>query len=276
MMKKHLEYPLEEEKSSLSAPYQRIDFLWRLFVTPLAYIIFGIGSFLMVLTIFPPIVLSTSCRHKRSARVRAAIRYSFKFFLSFLEFLGIVKIETRGLDHLQNMEGKLVVCNHPSLLDVVIIMTHLQNIQCVVNNKLWTNPFIGLIVRLAGYIRNDLDPQTFLEDTQQMLMRGENIIIFPEGTRTVPGQELKMSRGVANLALQAKAGIQALTLNCSPVWLIKGSKWYEIPSRRPRFILKAGPLFSYKKYLEHPARSIQSRSLMRDIQQFYYGFLNDE
>src|SRR5262249_17894775 len=154
--------------------------------------------------------------------------------------------------------------NHPSLLDVVILMSRLKNVQCVVNKKLWTNPFVGMVVRSAGFIRNDIDPQLFLDRCKEMLARGENIIIFPEGTRTEPGQRMKMCRGVANLALSAQADIQALTLNCSLVWLNKRSKWYDIPPKRADFFLKSGPLFSYKNYMNNSPRSIQARGLMRD------------
>lgn len=273
MMHKDTEYPLVEERSSSHVHDQRLNFYWRLFAVALGFSLFGTGSLLLCLSVFPLIALFTRDKQRRSGRVRSIIRYTFRFYLAVLEFLGIIKIQTEGLEQLKDMKGKLVICNHPSLLDVVIIMSRLKNVQCVVNNKLWTNPFVGLIVRSAGYIRNDIDPQTFLQDCRQMLSRGENIIIFPEGTRSVPGRKMKLCRGVANLALCAGADIQALTLNCAPVWLIKGSKWYDIPPRKTHFHLKAGPTILYKDYLDHPLRSIQARRLMRDIQQYYDGYL---
>jgi len=201
------------------------------------------------------------------------MRHIFSLYLSILEFLGILKIETNGLENLQHMRGKLVICNHPSLLDVVILISRLKNIQCVVNNKLWSNLFVGIVVRSAGYIRNDIDPQSFLHQCKQMLNRGENIIIFPEGTRSIPGRPIKMCRGVAHVALCAEADIQALTLHCTYVWLTKGAKWYDIPPRRTNFFLKSGPQFSYKNYMNESPYPIQVRSLMRDIQKYYDGYL---
>ncbi len=237
--------------------------------TALGFILFGNGCLLICLIFLPLIILFSKDKHQRSDRVRTVIRYTFRWYLSVLEFLGILNIETEGLDSLQDMKGKLVICNHPSLLDVVIIMSRLKNIQCLVNNKLWKNPFVGLAVRSAGYIRNDIDPQHFLEECKKMLLQGENIIIFPEGTRSVPGQQIKMSRGVANLAICAGADIQALSLNCTSIWLIKYSKWYEIPSKRAEFLLEVGPNFLFKNYCNDSPRSIQVRALMRDIQKYY-------
>ncbi len=82
-----------------------------------------------------------------------------------------------------------------------------------------------------------------------------------------------MFRGFANLALHAKTDIQTLTISCTPVWLIKGARWYDIPPRRADFLLEAGPEFSYKNYLNDTPRSIQVRALMRDIQHYYDGYL---
>ncbi len=272
-MNKPLEYQLQAEKSSSSALYSKLNFIWRLFATALGFSLFGFGGVFMCLTIFPVIIFLSKDKVQRSRRVRSVIRYTFKIFLFILEFLGILKIRTKGLETLQQMQGKLVICNHPSLLDVVIIMSRLKNIQCVVNNKLWRNLVVGVVVRAAGYIRNDIDPELFLEQCKEMLARGENIIIFPEGTRSVPGQPLKMQRGFANLALCANADIQALSLKCHPVMLIKGAKWYDIPPKRAHYLLQAGPEFSCQDYDSESPRSIRVRIMMREIQQYYDGCL---
>jgi len=235
----------------------------------LGFSLFGSGGIAVCLTLLPFLLLFAENKYQRSNRIRLIIKYLFRFYLSILEFLGILSIKTKGLERLQNMKGKLIICNHPSLLDVVIIMSRLNHIQCVVNNKLWTNPFVGMIVRTAGYIRNDIDPKNFLQECQEMLDRGENILIFPEGTRTVPSQQIKMRRGFANLALFSKADIQVLTLRCTPVWLIKGSNWYDIPPKRADFLLSAGPIFSHKNDCTDSPRSIRVRTLVKDIQHYY-------
>lgn len=263
-----------EEKSYSYAIYQRFNFLWRLSSIALGFFLFGSGGILLCATVFPWIMLFTRDKKRRTDHIRSIIHYTFKLYLSLLQFLRVLNIKTYELNNLQDVRGNLIICNHPSLLDVVIIMAHLKNVQCVVNNKLWTNPFIGMIIRAANYIRNDIDPQIFLSECKKMIDRGENILIFPEGTRSVPGQKMKMCRGFANLALYAEVDIQVLTLSCSPIWLTKKSKWYDIPSKRIEFILKAGPKFSYQNYRNHAPRSIRVRALMRDIQHYYQGYLN--
>lgn len=242
--------------------------------TGLGFLLFGCGGLLLCLTIFPLIILFTQDKDLRSDRVRKVINFVFKFYLSVLEFLGVMKVETQGLERLENMNSKLIICNHPSLLDVVIIMSRIKNVQCVVNSKLWSNPFVGLIVRAARFIRNDINPEFLLEECEQILARGENILIFPEGTRSVPGKRMKINRGFAHLALMAEVDIQALILSCRPVWLIKGAKWTDIPPKRADFLLEAGAEFSHSNYLNGGApRSLRVRALTRDIQHYYDGRL---
>jgi 1-acyl-sn-glycerol-3-phosphate acyltransferase len=197
-------------------------------------------------------------------------------YLNILEFLGVIKVKTTDLEKLQKLRGVLIVCNHPSLLDVVVIVAHLKNIQCVVKKELWKNPFLGGVVRAAGYIPNDLSTEQFYKDCMEQLHLGENIIIFPEGTRSIPGRPIKLHRSLGNLALAAKADIQALTMDCSPITLIKGEKWYKIPLRRPIFHLKKGKLFCSTNYRSDLPRSLCVRALMRDIQQYYNRYLGYE
>lgn len=265
-MKKDFKYYLSVEENSSSNVF---SFVRRLFATACCYFLFGLGCVIMCGLVIPTIILFTKDKQRRSRIVRSVIRHTFSLYLSILEFMNILNIKADTLMHLHNLKGKLIICNHPTLLDVVIIMSRLRNIQCVVNNTLWSNPFVGMIVHAAGYIRNNLDIQTFLQECQHAISGGENILIFPEGTRTRPGQGIKMSRGVANLALCAEADIHALTMKCSFRCLEKGAKWYHIPPRRIDFVLTSGPTFSYKNYLELGPRSIQARGLMRDIIHYY-------
>jgi 1-acyl-sn-glycerol-3-phosphate acyltransferase len=236
--------------------------------------LFALGGLIFYTVPLPLLVLTSKSRAERIKKVRIFIKYSFKLFLNILEFFRLLTIETSGLENLANLRGCLVICNHPSLLDVLIILSHLKNMQCIVKNELWMNPFVGGIVRAADYIRNDMDPEKLLDCCKQQLAQGENIIIFPEGTRSTPGKPIKMLRGLGNLSLAAAADIQALTLNCYPAILVKGKKWYNIPAKPPVFQLQAGQLFINKNYQNSLPRSIRVRVLMRDIQAYYDHHLN--
>ncbi len=258
-----------EEESIWRVIARQTDYLRRLLGTAIGFCLFGLGGVILCVTLFPGIALFSRDARQKQKHVRGVIRHTFRIFLEILKFLGVLEVRTSNLELIQDTRGVLIICNHPSLLDVVVIMSRLKNVQCVVKHKLWTNPVIGGVVRAAGYLRNDLAPDKFLEQCKAQLDSGENIIIFPEGTRSTPGQPIKLRRGLGNLAIATKATVQSLILECDPINFIKGQKWYSIPARRIIFHLRAGDLFSHANYQADGPRSLQVRALTRDIQKYY-------
>ena len=131
--------------------------------------------------------------------------------------------------------GTLVIANHPSLLDVVLIMSLMRRTQCVVKPGVWNNPFMRGVIKATNYIPNLGDPERTLHDCVPALQSGNNLVIFPEGSRTVPGKPMHFERGFANIAIRAGAPIRLVTVTCNPPMLRKGEKWYQSPLRKPRY-----------------------------------------
>ncbi len=246
-----------------------VDKIRRIFATGLSFIIFGLCGFLACLFLFPAISLLNRAPEKRQRVARSTNSRMFKLFLSVLKNLGVFTIDAKALNQLKNLKSSIIICNHPTLIDVVIIMAYLKGIQCVVKKALWNNLFLGVAVRSARYIPNDIEPDLFLDIVKKHLENGENILIFPEGTRTEPNQPIKLQRSVGNLALFTNANIQSIFINCSPVTLTKGDKWYNIPDKAAVFQVEIGPLFKVSDYQGDKPRSIRVRQLTADMQKYY-------
>lgn len=254
----------------------KLMYLRRVAAVALGFAIFGTGALTLGILIFPALMILIRNQDKRRYAVRTLIRWTFRGFLGALRTLGIIKLVIPDMTKLDTLKGTFIICNHPTLIDVVILMAYLKNVQCVVKKELWSNPFLGNVVRSAGYFRNDTDPEIFLEESKKQLHRGENIIIFPEGTRSIPNTPLKLVRGLGNLALASNANIQALTLLCDTVFLSKRQKWYRPPATITTIELKIGDYFSLETYDPESPRSIRVRALMRDIQSYYNRILGYE
>lgn len=123
------------------------------------------------------------------------------------------------------------MANHPTLLDVVVLISRLPQADCVVKEGVRINPFMRGVVRTTGYISN-ASPDMLIEECSQVLNKDRTLIIFPEGTRSRPGEEMKFQRGAARIALRSKAPVQLVTVTCEPPALMKNTKWYQVPSRR--------------------------------------------
>jgi 1-acyl-sn-glycerol-3-phosphate acyltransferase len=252
---------------------KRSDHLWRLVATGIAFAAMGVGGVVLALVVIPLALLPMRDRDVRARRAQAIIRTSFRFYVAMLRRFGVISLEVVGEARLANCRGSLIIANHPTLLDVVLIMALVPNAQCVVKHQLWRSPFLGPVVRIAGYIRNDEDGERFIENCRRALGRGANLIIFPEGTRSVPGRPPHFQRGFAHVATLTGASLQLIAITCDPITLVKGQPWYAIPERRPAFRVEIAERIDAKPFLELGPRSLGARKLVSHLESYYGGKL---
>ena len=71
------------------------------------------------------------------------------------------------------------------------------------------------------YIINDVEPEEFKKSAVEALNDGYNIIIFPTGTRTLPGEDVKIHKGAAQIAIAAGVDIIPVRIETDFPFLIK-------------------------------------------------------
>lgn len=214
---------------------QRLARFWRQCGTAIAFVLFGIGGLVLSLVVFPMINLVFRDKKKRAAVAQRVVHFTWKIFVDILVGLRVIDFQTEGSQLLRGDAGTLVIANHPSLLDVVLIMSLMDRTQCVVKADVWNNPFMKGVVRATNYIPNLGDSGRTLDDCVAALQAGNNLVIFPEGSRSVPGEKLRLERGFANIAVRGGVPIRLVTVSCRPPILRKGDPWYWSPLRRPCF-----------------------------------------
>jgi 1-acyl-sn-glycerol-3-phosphate acyltransferase len=239
---------------------------WRVLATGFAMACFLLGATLLVALVFP--ILSVRCEG-REDRARRWIRRCFRIYLAMLSALGLIRLEVTGADRLAASRGKIIVANHPTLLDVVILVAFTPGARCLIKHELWEDRYLKGVVRAAGYIRNNLPPEAMISACRDALRQGNNLIVFPEGTRSRVGEPMRLHRGVANIAILTGTPIQLVVISCSPVTLTKGEPWYRIPPRRPRFRLEVAHPIEMERFIAFPHRSLGARRLMSELREFY-------
>ncbi len=249
--------------------WHSLYYVWRLVATGASLVLFGIGGLLISFVVFPFTALTSHDASQRADRIQRSIHRMFRFYTWLLSALHLIKVKTEGAERLQSCQGCLIISNHPSLLDVVVIMSLMQKSQCIVKNSLWNSPFVGGVMRAANYIRNDQDPDLLVEKCAQFLSEGQNIILFPEGTRTKHGQPLKFKRGAANIALAAQSQIQFVTIKMSPTALTKDEPWYRIAPSRVKINVSVGEKLDISSFLGQESRSRSVRTLTRRLEEHY-------
>jgi 1-acyl-sn-glycerol-3-phosphate acyltransferase len=150
-----------------------------------------------------------------------AIMAVFRFYLSVLKITGIVHLDLSILDALREDRSLIIAPNHPSLIDVVLIASRLPHIVCIMKASIWDNLLLGGGARLAGYIRNDA-PKNMVRLAAAAARDGHQLLIFPEGTRTVAPPANDFKGGFGLIAKKAGVPIQTVFIETNSPFLGKG------------------------------------------------------
>ena len=215
-----------------------ISYYWRLFATGLCFIVFGLGAAFFGMVVFPIMRLVPGSPDAHRRRVRSCFRVYMRSFIGLMNAVGVLRFEFEGAERL-GRPGQVILANHPSLIDVVFLLGFTPQATCIVKEALFHHPITRWPVAAAGYVSNT-STHSMVERASEALRDGENVIVFPEGTRTTPGQPLYFHRGAASIAVRAASVVTPVFIRCVPTTLAKNMRWYQIPDRRVRFTFRVG------------------------------------
>lgn len=208
--------------------------LWRLFASLIGTLIFGLGTSLMTLTLTVGLCPLPLPIHRKRTLTRHVISHAARLYLRTLRRLGILTYEFRRADRL-NQQGLLVVANHPTLLDAILLMSVMPDATFIMKAAVARNPFILGLAWLAGYLPNSIHGQHFIDRTAEILRHGQTLVIFPEGTRTVGNAPGVFQRGAAHIALGVGCRILPVVIECQPVFMRKHESWFRALDRTPHY-----------------------------------------
>ena len=136
---------------------------------------------------------------------RRFVSYALRFFVFIMHCLGEANLEVDNREKYRNLSSKIVVANHPSILDVVMLISLIPNADCIVNAHLNHN-ILGGIIRLL-YIPNSSNLEDILQICTESLKQKNCLIIFPEGTRTPKQGKVILKKGSARISLASGCNI---------------------------------------------------------------------
>jgi len=244
-----------------------VNHLWRWCGTALCFFLFGFVSFLVWAVLFPVVAVFLGDGVAKKRRSRYLMHWVLRCYVGLMRGLGLLAYEVEAGERL-NRPGRLIVANHPSLIDVVFLISLTRNATCIVKPALMGNPFMRIPIRAVGYLYAE-DPRRLLDICAAELREGSSLIIFPEGTRTTPGRPVKFQRGAANIALEAGAKILPVHITCTPTTLTKQEKWYQIPPKRVLFRLRVGDDIDPCEQGDSDKRTIAARNLTAYLEQYF-------
>jgi 1-acyl-sn-glycerol-3-phosphate acyltransferase len=240
---------------------------WRVIATGSAFALFGIGGLLAAI-VFPLMNRLPGSRFVRERRVQHIVHWLFRGFVQYMRVVGILHIDSHDVHLLESSGGQLLVANHPTLLDVVMLGALVPQLDCVVKRTAWSNPFMRGPIVAAGYIPND-PGETLIEQCAERLREGRSLLIFPEGTRSPKGRLGSLRRGAAHMALRSQRPLCPVFIRCDPPALMSGQPWYDVPSKPMRYTIEVGPAIDPRLFIDGRARGVAARELTAALRDFY-------
>ena len=130
------------------------------------------------------------------------------------------------------LDGKAIIAaKHMSMMEVAILSTNIPNSFFIVKRELLWIPIYGWAFWRMGLqpvnrARGATNMRKLTDAVAKKIMNGQILIIFPEGTRTKPGEHRPLRRGLLYLA-------ETLKLPILPVGTDTGLYWPKHGKIRP-------------------------------------------
>jgi len=245
--------------------FRRLVYAWRVFAKWLSFAIFGIGGFLLASVLFSLLRLLFHPKRRFQKKARQAVSWSLRGFVNIMTVLGIVRLDVEDRAAFRNLRGKIVAANHPSLLDVVMLLSLIPNADCIVRSNL-SKTMVGGVIRQL-YILNDLSFEKLSADCLASLEAGNCIIIFPEGSRTPRHTAPVFKKGAARISMASGCDIVPVHIGGTDKYGIgKKDPWTAFnPTDKYVYRLRMKPALSPQKYLEQP----QAQGIRRYNRELY-------
>lgn len=273
-------------KKIKNATNSALDRFCRVFLASFGFGIFGIicgcGNL-----IFVPLILLKLHRYKKVQYFsRDLVRYAWRLFLWILRFSKRVQYRFAISSHLHSSKNpnqhftkskildnvgnpsEIIIANHPSLLDVVLLIAHIPRINCVIKASLAKNIFLFGAIKASGYILNTANEE-ILSQSIDALKMGESLLIFPEGTRTK--DKIILHKAASYIAIHSAKNLSAIFIKMSPKSLQKDSKWYNTTTQTLRYELSLEAQITLDEFEKERVDSIRVRHLHEILSNLYHS-----
>jgi 1-acyl-sn-glycerol-3-phosphate acyltransferase len=205
-----------------------------------AYFLFaGVGSLVSVICALPAFLFRGRCARFFGQRLIYAL---FGIFVGYLRAFGLIELAAGELSRLRESDGLIVAANHPCLLDAVLMVSQLPQAVCLMKGSLARNIVLSGTARLAGYIHNKSN-LGLVKKCEERLKEGANLLVFPEGTRTVGGKLVPFKMGFALVAVLTRLPVQTVIITAESNYLGKGWPFLKKPAFPLRYSLRLGERF---------------------------------
>jgi len=161
-----------------------------------------------------------------------------EFFMRFIVWLlihSIYHVRSRGLQNIPDEGARVLVCNHVSYVDALIIAGCIRRpVRFVMYYRIFNLPVLSFVFRTAGAIpiagrfEDEALMNKAFDDIDAALQAGELVCIFPEGKLTADGEMSTFRDGVERIIQRRAVPVIPMALD---------GLWGSVFSRRKTNVL---------------------------------------
>lgn len=141
-----------------------------------------------------------------------------RWFLRFGLKLCHIKQIVSGHENVPKEGPVIIISNHQSHLDIVILMANItKKFAFIAKKELLRIPLLGQDLKNQGHImidrKNARSARQQLDVVKQGITNGKSVLFFPEGTRSLDGHIHDFKRGAFQIALETQTPILPCGIN---------------------------------------------------------------
>jgi 1-acyl-sn-glycerol-3-phosphate acyltransferase len=240
------------------------------------FVVYSVLGAIIGYVLLPLARLGARTETEKIMRCQDVLHLCCRFYIWYMRLVGILRLKRPPVpERLARREACVVIANHPSLLDVIIITSSVPAVVFVAKSSWFKSPFIAPLLRHGGHIPGPADEDALtpmdgalvLERILDRLRQGFSVLVFPEGTRSPPRGLHPYQRGAFEAAIRAQVPLVGLRLLANPPALLKNQAWHDVPDRRINYDLDL-------LFVRQPADLPRSaRALCRQVYEEYRAAL---
>jgi len=177
------------------------------------YLFGGTGVIALILLVLLPF---------SSQEMRKGSQFWTRYVMWGMRHITGIDYEIRGLENLPKAGG-IIACKHQSAWDTAIFVLLRLRTAYILKEELLKIPFYGWYVKRSGHIAVNRSAgasalKNMVADVKKALKEDRNVVIFPEGTRSAPGEPGTYHPGVAAIYTQTGMPVIPVGLNSGLYW----------------------------------------------------------
>ncbi len=129
----------------------------------------------------------------------------------------LISVEYSGRENINRSKPSVIVMNHQSMLDILLVFTLFLPAKMIAKKTLARVPIVGWNLFMSGHILIDRqNRKSQIEAIRKMddiLIEGDSLMIYPEGTRTEDGDIAEFKKGAFRSACNTATSVLPVVID---------------------------------------------------------------